>query len=159
MPLPLVPIAIAGVVGLAAWKATKKKGMTPERKKIFDAAMRTLNDPVKLRTLADSFEKEGLKAEAGELRKRAAIFSAPKSVLEERKKVFKKAMDSKNPSAIKKVAAAFHKVGHYEAASKLRSYAKGFFKPTASPGKVGFKLGVHGEEDFAGAESDSAAEV
>lgn len=155
----IVPILVgAGLLGVA-YKATKKKGMTPERKKVFEAAMRTLRDPAKLEQLADAFCKEGLKAECKELQKRANLMklaqsSDPKAkaVLAGRKVAFKKAMSSTDPTAIKKVAAAFHNMGHYESAAKLRSYAKGLFHPSATA-----KVKIGAEEGFA--EAHGGAEV
>jgi hypothetical protein len=152
--LPAIPIVLGGAAAYAAFKKWRKpSGMTPQRKQIFEAAMRTLKDPSKLRELAASFEKEGLKAEAGILRKRAALFSAPPAVRQARLQVFKQAMSSTKPEAVRVVAKEFHKKGAYEAASKLRNYAKGLvgFKPTAS-----VKIG---EEEFAGDEPQSTAEV
>lgn len=143
MALPLIPIAVASLAGYGAWRKFKKPAaMTPERKKIFEQAMRTLDDPEKLRKLADEFEKQKLKPQANELRKRAAIFAASPAVKEQRKQVFKKAMNSSNPTAIKQVAAAFHKVGHYEAAEKLRKYAQGLFHKPAKG-----KVTVNGDDD------------
>jgi hypothetical protein len=159
MPLPLFPLAIAGTVGIAAWRKFKKPpAMTDARKKIFEQAMKTLNDPTKLRTLATEFEKEGLKFQGAELRKRAAIFAAPPEVKAQRKAVFKKAMDSSNPTAIKKVAAAFHKVGHYESAAKLRDYARGLFKSQPAV-KVKMTAGVHGDFDDVGCNDATTPEV
>jgi hypothetical protein len=159
MPLPLVPIAIGAVVSAAAWKKFKKPpAMTDARKKIFEQAMKTLNDPAKLKTLATEFEKEGLKFQGSELRKRAAIFAAPPEVKAQRKAVFKKAMDSNNPTAIKKVAAAFHKVGHYESAAKLRDYARGLFK-SMPQNKVKMTAGVHGDFDDVGCNDATTPEV
>jgi hypothetical protein len=157
----LIPILLGGTLLAATYKvATKKKGMTPERKKVFDAAIRSLQEPSKLEELATSFEKEGLKAEGGELRKRANLLKLAKStdpnhkqVVEGRKEAFKKAMSSKDPAAIKRVAEAFHKVGHYAHAATLRKYAKGLFKPSTSAPKVG------AEEGFAGDRADDSPEV
>ena len=153
----IVPIVIAASVGALAWKHSKKKGMTPERKKVFEAAMRSLRDPAKLEALADAFCKEGLKAECKELQKRANLMKLSqsndpkaKAVLAGRKVAFKKAMGSKDPGAIKKVAAAFHNMGHYESAAKLRNYAKGLFHTSGS-----VKVGA--EEGFAS--SPGGAEV
>lgn len=159
MPLPLFPLAVAGTVAVAAYKKFKKPpAMTEARKKIFEQAMKTLNDPAKLRTLATEFEKEGLKFQGAELRKRAAIFAAPPEVKAQRKAIFKKAMDSNNPTAIKKVAAAFHKVGHYESAAKLRDYARGLFR--AQPAvKVKMTAGVHGDFDDVGCNDATTPEV
>ncbi len=128
----IVPIVLAlGTAGAVAWKKRHKKPtMTAQDKVIFDGALKdskTLGAD-KLNTLAAAFEKKGAKAEAGELRKRATLLSAPPEVQEQRKTVFKQAMNSTNATGIQKVAEAFHKTGHYEAAAKLRKYAGGLLK-------------------------------
>ena len=123
--VPVILGALAVGTGVAIYKKHKKGGMTPQRKQIFEAAIKTLKDPVKLRSLADSFDKEGLKAEATILRKRAAIFSASPEVVAQKKSVFKTAMKSSKPEAVTKVAQEFHKQGHFEVANQLRNYAKG----------------------------------
>lgn len=159
MPFPVVPVAVASLVGYGAWRQFKKpKAMTPERKKIFEQAMKTLDSPEKLRKLADEFDKQGLKAQGNELRKRASIFAAPPAVKEQRKKAFKKAMNSNNPVAIKTVAAAFHKVGHYEAAQKLRNYARGLFK-SMPPVKAKETVNAHGDIDDVGCNDATTPEV
>lgn len=144
MPFPLIPAAGVALLATAAVRQYRKRDkMTPESKRIFEQAMKTLKEPAKLRTLAAAYEKQGLKAQAAELRKRAAIYDAPPQVKEQRKQVFKKAMNSTNPVAVKKVAAAFQKVGHYEGAAKLRSYARGLFQ--MGP-KTQAKATIHGDE-------------
>jgi hypothetical protein len=124
--------------------------MTPERKKVFESA---LQDPKmtapQLTTLADSFHSSGLKAEAAELKKRAAILTAPPHVVQARTEAFKKAIKSTNAAAVAKVAAAFHAMGHYQAATKLRTYARGLvgFKASAAPTAPSVTAGIHiGEE-------------
>jgi len=124
---PLVPVIGAAVLGGAAWWRAKKKAygkMTPERKKIFEQAMKSLSDPVKLRTLAKGYDTAGLKAEGDELRKRAALRDAPKKLQEERTTAFRKALTTTDPSKVKLVADAFQKIGAYGAAQKLRNYMK-----------------------------------
>jgi hypothetical protein len=126
--IPVILGALAVGTGVAVYRKHKKGAMTPQRKQVFEAAVKSLKDPVKLRTLADSFEKEGLKAEAVILRKRANIFSASPEVVAQKKAVFKAAMKSSKPEAVSKVAQEFHKQGHFEVANQLRNYAKGLLK-------------------------------
>ncbi len=121
--LPLIPLAVVGLGGLAIWRTRKPHGMTPERKRIYEAALRTLKDPAKLRTLADAFEKEGLKEEAVMLRKRANLREMPAGVRAKRQEAFGKAMASKDPHKVEAVANAFHKEGATGAAANLRKYA------------------------------------
>jgi hypothetical protein len=125
----IVPIVLAAGAAYGVWRHKKHaKGMTPIRKATFEAL---LKDPKvtadKLTTMAKEFEAAGLKAEGAELKKRASILTAPPATLEARKAAFKKAMNSTDQAAVKKMAEVFHKVGHYEAATKLRNYAKGLF--------------------------------
>ena len=65
----VLPVIVASAGGLAWWKVKKQKygKMTPERKKLFEEALRSMKDPAKLRELANVFQKYGLKAEAKEL--------------------------------------------------------------------------------------------
>ncbi len=120
--IPLIPVLAIG----AGWLAYKKwinKGMTPERKQIFDAAMSSIVDTAKLRALADSFEKEGLRGEADLLRKRALLREAPADVKAARRQAFRKAMGSDNANAILEVAKAHEQVGAMGAAEELKQRA------------------------------------
>ena len=124
-----VPVAIgAAVVGGVAWLVAKKrkpKGMTPERNKVFVAALRELKDPVKLRALADQFDKEGLKYQAGVLRRRAGLRELPPKVKKERRKALAKGLASKDRVAVENLAQSFEKEGASGAAEALRQHAKG----------------------------------
>lgn len=127
--LPVILGALAVGTGVAVYKKHKKSaGMTPQRKQVFEAAVKTLKEPSKLHSLADAFKKEGLAAESLILKKRAELFSASPAVVEQKKAVFKQAMKSTKPDAVKAVANEFHKQGHFEVASQLRNYAKGLLK-------------------------------
>jgi hypothetical protein len=48
----------AGVGYLGGQRYTGTHGMTPERKKIFEEALKSMQDPVSLRKLAYVYEKE-----------------------------------------------------------------------------------------------------
>lgn len=131
----IVPVVLALAGGLA-WHKHKKHsvGMTPKRKLVFEGLLKDPKaTPDQLNAMAKEFKSAGLKAEGNELSKRAAILTAPPETLAARKAAFKKAMNSHDAAAVKAVADAFHKVGHYEAASKLRNYAKGLFGKPAAP--------------------------
>ncbi len=126
MAIPLIPAIAAGGLGaLAFWRVRKLKygEMTPRRKKLFEEGLK-MKDGVKLRKLADAFEKVGLKKEALELRKRAALREAPKEVTAKRAETVRKALQSKDPQKVKTVAQAFHKIGAYTTAKQLSNYAK-----------------------------------
>lgn len=100
-----------------------QKTMSPERVQVYESALKTLKDPVKLRLLADAFEKEGFNVAATILRKRAALRELPPNIKTERRVVYKKAMASSNPEAVRELAAAFEGEGATGAAETLRKYA------------------------------------
>lgn len=122
--LPLIPAAV-GLAGLAWWRSRRKKGLTPERQKTYEAALATMKDPEALRTLADAFQKEGLVPQAEMLRKRAALRELPPEVKEQRREALRKGLKSTDVEGIKKLAAAFSKEGASGAADSLLQYAKG----------------------------------
>jgi hypothetical protein len=97
--------------------------MTPRRKKLFEEGLK-MKEGVKLRKLADGFDKVGLKKEALELRKRAALREAPKEITAKRAETVAKALASKDPQKVRGVAQAFHQIGAYTTAKKLADYAK-----------------------------------
>lgn len=128
MPLPLIPLAAAAVITPIVWGLRKRrppKGLTPERKKIFDAALLELKDSDKLRELSESFRKAGLKRESELLEKRAALRSLPVEQQKKRRAIFRKALKSRDKKAIMKVADAFRDEGATGAAATLRTYASG----------------------------------
>jgi len=128
MPVPWIPVFIVGLATAAyvrAGKRTAKGVLTPEREAVLKAALETVQDPAKLRSLADVYEKEGLKDEAELLRKRAKLRELPKAVKDARQAAFRETLKSKDPVAVRRVAAAFRKEGCTGAAAKLEEYAKG----------------------------------
>jgi len=129
MPLPLIPLGIATLVGAAFWRArsnSKKRGqMTPDRTIVFETALSKLKDPAKLETLAASFEGEGLHAHAEVLRKRAALRRLPTETKQARREAMRKALASKNPDAVQTVADAFRNEGTTGTADRLDEYAEG----------------------------------
>ena len=123
---PLIPVVIGGLAVSAAWKVhSRQNAMTPERQRIFDAAIQSLPDPDKLRKLADAFDQQGLKAQAVLLRKRAALRELPKEVQQQRKQVFIKAMSATDPDKVEQMATVFHGEGCIGAAAVLNLYAEG----------------------------------
>ncbi len=125
--------AIGALIGyLGGRRYATVHGMTPERKKIFEEALKSMADPVKLRALADQYEKEGLNEEADLLRKRAQLRELPPSQKAERKDSFRKYMSvgtQANPAThdkvaiIEKAANVFHAQGATGNAAKLREHA------------------------------------
>lgn len=126
MPIPLIPLLIGGLAVTAAVKVHKRAdAMTPERQKLFDAAIQSLPDPDKLRQLAGAFAEQGLHKQADLLNKRAALRELPKETQEARKGVFRKAMSLLDPAKVEQAATVFHGEGCIGAASCLNLYAQG----------------------------------
>lgn len=121
----LIPVAI--VLGTATlyriYRRPRRVGMTGKRRQIYESALVTLKQPEKLRALAAAFEGEGFIAEADLLKKRAAIKELPKSKREERRAVFRKAIQSSNIPAIRAVANEFRAAGCTGAAANLYQHA------------------------------------
>ncbi len=126
MPLPLIPLVVGGLAITAAYKVHRRSdAMTPERQKLFDAAIQSLPDPDKLRKLAAVFAEQGLHKHADLLNKRAALRELPKETQEARKTVFRKAMSLTDPVKVEQAATVFHGEGCIGAASCLNLYAQG----------------------------------
>ncbi len=121
----LLPLTAAGGVAYLYWKnrTHPSVAMTPERQKVYEAALKDLRDSAKLRTLAEAFEKEGLAKEADMLRKRAALYELPKETQVARRQVFKAALKSPNVHGVEAVADAFEGEGATGAAEALRIHA------------------------------------
>lgn len=121
----LIPVAVVlGTVTLyRIYRRPRRVGMTGKRRQIYESALVTLKQPEKLRALAAAFEGEGLIAEADLLKKRAAIKELPKSKREERRAIFRKAIQSSNIPAIRAVADEFRAAGCTGAAANLYQHA------------------------------------
>lgn len=133
MPLPLVPIIIGIGTGSVAGivlrnRKRNPRGMTPERQRIYEAALVDLKDADKLRQLGDAFHGEGCYPEAEMLHKRAALRELPEEEKKKNKARFKEAMNSKDPVFVEKVAKEHDERGATSAAFNLRRYAKGLAK-------------------------------
>lgn len=121
--VPLVVTALGCTAVAVSRKRRKPKGMTAERAQIYEAALVSLKDPGRLRSLADAFDSEGLPTQAKLLRQRADLNEAPPDKKLERRELYRKAMRSKNPNAVLAMAAAFDELGATGAAFNLRQYA------------------------------------
>ena len=123
----LAPVVVIALVGVAyRVSRTSQRGvLTKERKDVFEAAMKSLKDPVKLRMLADTYESVKLPVEAALLRKRANLRALPKEVQAGRRAAFRKFMQSQDPDSVDKLAAVFEESGATGAAEDLRRYARG----------------------------------
>lgn len=128
MPLPLIPLAVAGVAAVSALvvhKRTKKTKLTPAREKIFNTAMNDLKDPAGLKKLSQAYQSQGLTEQAQALAKRATLRALPPAVKAQRRVIFKKAMSLKDPAQVKKISSAFRGEGCTGAADSLDRYAAG----------------------------------
>ena len=97
--------------------------LNPNEKQIYHNALIALKDPAKLDTLAAGYDKKGHKKAALLLRKRAALRRLPKATQVQRKAALKKALKSKKPHVVRKLAAHFEGEGATGAAVKLYQYA------------------------------------
>lgn len=127
--LPLIPVAVVALGGVAYYTIGKRGQfhgeMTTERQVVLDAALESCKDADALNKLADAFQKEGLKAQASLLRKRAVIRTLPKDVKKARNEAFKKGMSCKDPEKVRTLAKCFQEQGATGAASNLFAYADG----------------------------------
>lgn len=128
MPAPLVPVAVV-VLSAVAFRAVGKRqvqreAMNKEREDCFRGAMKALQDPAKLRALADTFEREGHPTEAQLLRNRAKLREWPPEVKKARRAAFRKAMRSLDADGVEGVATGFARLGAHGAAEELRAYAR-----------------------------------
>jgi hypothetical protein len=126
----MIPIdPLTATIGVLAWLAFRKQAgsnygqMTPEREEVFQNAMKFLKDPNRMQTLAEEFQKEGLKFQAMLLRKRAEWRSRTPDVQEQHNEIFAKAMASENIKAILGVANAFEEMTATLKAKQLREHA------------------------------------
>lgn len=123
MPIGLLEITIGALV-FGAWKKSEKKGiLTPEREKVYLAALADLHDPVELRKLADVFEKNGLGVEATMLRRRADLRGQTAEQKQARREAYDKGMASSDVVAVERLADAFESITATGAAMALRKHA------------------------------------
>lgn len=128
MPFPLIPVAIGSLIGLATavtYRRSKKRGMTPERKSIYDAALNSLKDADGLERLGNTFIAQGLTAEGELLLKRATLRRRSDEEKEEDNIKFREALKSQSVASVNEVADFFDSKGATGAAATLRNYAKG----------------------------------
>jgi hypothetical protein len=125
----LLPLAALVVTHLfyPLWRPSVVKvaaEFSPARAALLKHAL-TWTDPVKLDKMAAAFEKEGCHDEAEKLRARAQLRSHPGPTLDTWQQVIKKALTSKNTSAIRDVAKAFGENGATSIEDLLTQYAVG----------------------------------
>lgn len=115
--------ALVGAALANVGSPSRKGEMTPERQSLYTAAMNSTSSPAELRELADSFESEGLVAEAAMLRKRAELRELPKEVRDQRRQAYRQMVCSDDVDAISEMAAAFAGEGAIGSATGLRQHA------------------------------------
>lgn len=140
MVAPLLPIVGVGVASLAGltWYRRRKSAhgqMTPEREKVYQTALHETRDPSKIRQMAATFDRVGLKAAAEMLRKRANLRELPPEVKEARQAVMKKALASTDKQKVMNVANAFEGEGAMGVAERLRQHAEGLEDTTPDVGE------------------------
>jgi hypothetical protein len=128
IPIPSAPVIVICLAIVASLR-NGKKGITPERQVAFETAMHKCKDPAKLRAIAETFDKEGLKDPYGDmLRKRATLRALPENIKKARREAFHKAMKVTDPAKIpvlERMADAAEEEGCTGVAYQLREYAKG----------------------------------
>jgi hypothetical protein len=119
--------AVFGTVlggGIAHISPRNGKGvLTDKRRLIYEQHMLKGKDPAALRTLADAFDAEGLKAHAEMLRKRANLRELPKEVRDARRDAFRRALASDKVDVIEALATEWENEGATDAAATLREHA------------------------------------
>ena len=125
MPFPLIPVVL-GAGTIYAWHRAKgRKKLTEERKAEFINALQNEKESSKVRDLADKFDKEGLRAEAKELRKRADVIDLPAETKQKYRDAYKAGLSAKDPKTVLNLASALFKKGFYNSAKNLKDYAAG----------------------------------
>jgi hypothetical protein len=123
-----IPVTVVCGIAATAWRVhsrRKRSELTPDRKRVFEAAMNSELSPEDFAKLSKSFDEQGLKYEGNMLRKRAALSAAPPEIKQARREAYRKALASTNKPQIMKLADAFASQGAVGAAASLRRYASG----------------------------------
>jgi len=121
----IVTMGALGLLFLAFKKQSNTQFgvLTPEREEMYRNAMEHLKDPERLRKLAVEFQREGLKAEAYCMRKRADWRGRSPEVRAQHDEIFKRAMQSENALAVLEVASIFENMTATIKAQQLRNHA------------------------------------
>jgi hypothetical protein len=134
------PLTVGG--GFLLWQMLKKNSsptfgaLTPEREEMFRNALEHLQDPERLNSLAEAFEKEGLKAQGAILRRRAVWRARNTETKAAHEAIFQKALKSENVEAILDVARAFEAMTATNKASQLRERVQMLKNKAAMPAVV-----------------------
>jgi len=103
---------------------TKFGAVTPEREELYQNCMAFCHDPQKLREHAKLFAREGLKAHALALEKRAEWRDRSPETKAVHADLFDRAMKSTNVPSILQVAALFQEATATQKAEQLRAHAQ-----------------------------------
>lgn len=128
IPIPVIPVLVCVLGGGAYFKNRSKKigVMTPERQKVFNAALAGgMQDPKNLDKLAREFRAVGLPEQAKLLEKRAELKRLPNEVKLARRQVWRRAIQSTNKPAMVKLANAYEREGCTSAAMRLHEIIAG----------------------------------
>jgi hypothetical protein len=166
----LIPVIVGlGIVSIFKGKnkADRTGQMTPERTHLFQSALNSsVLAPKQLETLADAFHAQGLPAEAILLRKRAKLRGMSPEEKRIRADIFRKALASKDPDAVERVAAVYESQGATGSAKRLRMLAISLrtvkevkpVPPAAPPAPAPAPAEVIATDDEAGQAAASAAQ-
>jgi hypothetical protein len=126
----------AGTLGLVWRRLSAKRGMTPERRVMYLEMLEHLSGPDAPRIFAEASERfraEGCLTEAEVLARRSQYLSAPPEEAERRADIVRRAMQSTNAAAVRKVASWFEHWTATGVARDLRAHAaeveSGAFRP------------------------------
>jgi len=126
IPIDPFTIGVGALLYLAFKKAPKSEFgvLTPTAEEVYRNAMEFIQDPAKLQEVAAEFQKQGLKAQAFALRKRAEWRGRSKEVREKHKQIIDAALKSDKVDAILEVASIFEGLTATLVAERLRKHAK-----------------------------------
>jgi cobalamin biosynthesis protein CobT len=158
--LPAIPVIVVLLGCGAYFRRDKQRGiMTPERTKIFNAAISGgMADPDNLDKLAKSFEEQGLAEQAALLRQRASLKRLPNEVKLARRAIWRKAIKSKNRAAILRLAMAYDGEGCTSAAMRLKEIASGLPDKLPAPESQMSGEAVEASEEESPEESTSGTD-
>jgi hypothetical protein len=123
----MLPILVLAAL-FGGWRlyANRAPGVwTAERAAVYGAVLRTERNPLRLAHWADWFQKEGFPERAQAIRARAAIPTAHGEAQSEVAGVVRRALASRNPGAVRRVADALERTGRGSSAGVLRAWARG----------------------------------
>ena len=159
-PFPWLAAAVGALALGAVIRSTDKVKKMPakgekdtEREVMFLTAMKHLEEPSKLRALAEQFALQGLTSPrygghddwAEMLRRRATYIELPQDVKKARRDAFRKGMSSLNKAGVLTLAGMFRDQGAWIAADKLEEHAKGLPDTPLDMSKVAAPATVAGE--------------